>query len=172
MLKATGPRQGRWTGMPPRLRREAKRKKCSVCRIAYGFVRFDQRGMGIKKVIRAKEHIHHLIPRRYLEDRHRDPHFPLNLISICAECHGKMKLAEDRLFSGDLFGWLSEMRRIQMPLNRIYEVARKLTLVEFFATGTDWPYSVKPKICKKHPARVVYDERECPACLAEREALS
>ena len=138
MLKATGPRQGRWTAIPPRLRREAKRKKCGACGVKYGFVRFDTVGTGVRKIIRARQAIHHLIPRRYLESRGVDPHYPLNLISICTECHGKTKLAEDRLFSGDLLGWMAEMKRARMPMQRILKVAYNLQLSEFFLAEKRW----------------------------------
>jgi hypothetical protein len=136
MLKARQTRDGEWTPIPPRLRKEAKRKKCSVCRVHYGFVRFDADTSGeVRKIIRAKEAIHHLIPRRYLESRGVDPHYPLNLISICNECHGKTKVAEDRLFSGDLIGWLREMARINMPMDRIFQVASSLHLTELYQTA-------------------------------------
>lgn len=77
------------------------------------------------------QHIHHLLPRRFLNQRGIYEHDPSNLYSICEVCHGRAKVYEDCLFRGDVVGFLQGMNRIGFPVNKILAFARSVGLMEF-----------------------------------------
>lgn len=120
MLKTKVTRSGKWTGIPESTRRKVSRKRCSICRAKYGKLFFDK---GKFEVWRPVEHIEHLIPRRWLEERGLPEHDPKNLISVCQVCHGKAKAPEDRLYQGDVFGFLQGMKWAGFPVEKIVAFA-------------------------------------------------
>ena len=69
------------------------------------------------------EVIHHLLARRWCDEHGIDPHAVANLISICQLCHGRANRIEDKLWTGDLVGFMREMRRINFPVDRIVAFA-------------------------------------------------
>src|SRR5947208_14318512 len=105
MLKNQVKREGRWTEIPAYLRERARKKKCQVCGYPYGKIRHADNGF-----VLMREHLDHLIPRRFLEARGINPHQVNVLLSVCCSCHGKKHGLEDRIFQGDLASYLSGLR--------------------------------------------------------------
>lgn len=128
MLKTTVTRQGEFTPIPPAAYRAASRKRCRVCGVRYGKMVFDK---GRFEVWTAAQHIHHLIPRRFLEEHGINPHKVEGLFSVCQQCHGKAKAPEDRLFQGDVLGFLQGMKRANFPVEKIVTFAVRMGFLEF-----------------------------------------
>lgn len=83
-------------------------------------------------MMEVREAIHHLIPRRWLQQRHLDPHLEVNLISICQSDHARCLWVETLLFAGDVYGFLSELRPISEELYaRVFAAAKHYHLEEF-----------------------------------------
>ncbi|SRR6266404_468081 len=120
-------REGKWTEMPPYIRKRAHRDKCQVCGWKYD----TMRGYGRQNFVMVKECVDHLIPRRYLESRGINPHQANGLLSICGSCHGRKKTIEDRLFRGDAVGWIQGLRSIGFPVTEIVNFAISVGLEEF-----------------------------------------
>ncbi len=122
-------RPGNFTPIPPKMLKRAHRKQCQVCATAYGSIRCfegtDKRAFGIRR-----QHVHHLIPRRWLNHHGIYEHYNENLLSVCDRCHGKAKVYEDMLLKGDVVGFLSGMRQINFPVARIQAFAHKVGIVE------------------------------------------
>lgn len=110
-------RKGKFTPIPAAARKRAGRKKCSVCFASYDWLRL--------------QHIHHLIPRRWLEEQGFYEHGGNNLLSVCNECHGKVKVYEDMLYRGDVFGFLQGMKVIGFPVAAVVDFALSIGLKEF-----------------------------------------
>lgn len=128
MLKTKVSRPGKFTGIPESTRSKVSRKRCSICGAKYGKLFFDE---GKLQVWRPLEHIEHLIPRRWLEERGLPEHHPKNLLSVCQVCHGKAKVPEDRLYQGDLLGFLQAMKTTGFPVEKIVAFAVSVGLTEF-----------------------------------------
>ena len=110
------------------------RGRCEVCGAVYGTVssvRYSH--TGAKSLIHRAEHIHHLLPRRWLDGHGIREHQEGNLISVCSGCHGRAKEHEDRLFQGDLFAFLQGMKQIGFPVAKIVDFALAHGLKEFAA---------------------------------------
>lgn len=127
MRRPSPERTGKFTAIPAPHRMKAHRKKCQVCGQAYDKILSWVNG----GVIVLNEHIHHLIPRRWLNEHGIFEHSMENLLSICNYCHGKAKVIEDCLWHGDLLGFLSGMRRINFPVEKIVAFALSVGLEEF-----------------------------------------
>lgn len=130
MLKHPVKRRGKWTEIPSYLRKRTQTKYCRVCSVDYGAMRARLRTDSFA-CQRATEHIDHLIPRRWLEERGVNPHQTNNLLSVCGSCHGRKKTFEDRLFRGDALGWLQGLRQLGYPVDRIVNFALSVGLEEF-----------------------------------------
>lgn len=105
--------------IPRTLRDEAHRTRCEACGREYGeFVRTKRR------VVRLKEVLDHLLPRRWLLNFKLSPNVVPNLISICNSCHPQKITAENALFEGDAMTYVLELRRLHWPS----EVIRKAAL--------------------------------------------
>lgn len=126
MLKTNAKRKGRWTEIPLGARIACSRDHCCVCGIAYGKIQNEG-----PKLFIPIQHLDHLIPRRWLEKRGIDPHETGNILSVCGRCHGKKKACEDRLFQGDLFGFLQGLKQAGFPIHKIVTFATKMRLTEF-----------------------------------------
>lgn len=93
--------------------------------------------LSISKSVKAngfvylRENLDHLIPRRWLEARGINPHQQVNILSVCGPCHGRKKGFEDKLFNADVVGWLSGLRSIGYPVDRILNFAIGAGLEEF-----------------------------------------
>lgn len=83
------------------------------------------------KVYLAKQVIHHLLSRRFLEGRGINPHRVGNLLSICQRDHGKTQGFEACLFRGDVLGFLQGCNRIGLPIDKIVRFAVSVGLNEF-----------------------------------------
>ncbi|MHB8413285.1 MAG: hypothetical protein ACYDDI_15255 [Candidatus Acidiferrales bacterium] len=84
----------------------------------------DQLGDGT--VVRRHPTIDHIIPELLLfHFGITNPHARENLICICDPDHGRKKTVEDRLFRGDKLGFLSGLRQLGWPMERV-ENALKL----------------------------------------------
>lgn len=105
--------------MPAAVIRQVSRERCSLwtCGKEYTFLR--------------TEHIHHLLPRRWLNERGIYEHSPMGLLSVCERCHGRARVHEDCLFRGDLVGFMQGMNQIGFPVDRIRAFARSVGLMEF-----------------------------------------
>ena len=75
--------------------------------------------------------------RRFLLPRGLAPHREINIVSICATCHGSKLKHETRIFAGDVYGYLEGLRSINYPLERIREAAHhyRFREVEKFLKG-------------------------------------
>lgn len=112
-------RKGAFTKMPAEVIAQVRRESCSLwtCAKKYDLTRI--------------EHIHHLLPRRWLNARGIYEHSAMGLLSICEQCHGRAKTVEDCLFRGDLLGFMQGMNRLGFPMDRIRAFARSVGLEEF-----------------------------------------
>lgn len=129
MLKTKVQREGAFTPIPKSVRKKCERKACEICSAVYGSMRCKEGR--VDRLIWVVEHLHHLLARRWLVERGIDPHVEANFISVCAECHGKCKKAEDRLFQGDVFAFLSELKQVGIPIDRVVRFASAVGLAEF-----------------------------------------
>lgn len=130
MRKSNLPRDGKWTPIPAHLRDQCRRKRCQICDAKYGQMRAF-RHVDDKTFMKVTQHLDHMIPRRWLESQGIDPHRGANLLSICGSCHGKKKVFEDRLFNGDVVGWLLGLRGIGYPINLVVNFALSVQLKTF-----------------------------------------
>ena len=126
MLRTRPSRGHKWTEIPDSSRLLVSRKRCRICNAFYGKL-VERDG----KVFLAKQVLHHLIARRFLEERGIDAHRPGNLYSICSNCHGRTQGFEEALFRGDLLTFLQGSKRIGLPVEKIVQFALSVGLKEF-----------------------------------------
>jgi len=128
MLKTQVKRKGQWTPIPKRERDKARRSCCSCCSAEYGqMISFDSARM----FYTAREHLDHMIPRRWLAEHGIYEHDYRGLASICSRCHGRKKSLEDRLFQGDVFSFMEGLKAMNYPLDDFLRFASQLGLREF-----------------------------------------
>jgi hypothetical protein len=129
MLKHDVERRGAFNHIPRYIRVQVTRRSCQIptCGRGYGRV-FCEAGNKIKH---PRQVIHHLIPRRWLEEHGIFEHYPSGLLSICQYCHGRMKPAEDRLYQGDVIGFLTICKNAGLPVERIVKFALSIGIKEF-----------------------------------------
>ena len=131
VLKTRVIREGRWTEIPPHERAKVMRTHCSICGLRYGqLVQYHAKGSWVY----CREALDHILPRRFLEMHGIYAHDYRGLLSICTRDHGLKKGFEDRLFQGDVFGFLSGLQSIGYPMDRVIAFAALLGLKEF----SDW----------------------------------
>lgn len=120
-------REGEWTEIPAANRAIVSRRHCSICGLAYGkLAQVDG------KFLVPKQVIHHFLSRRFLESRGiKQIHHCWNLYSICSSDHGRMLAIEDRLFRGDVFGFLQGCKQVGLPVEKIVRFALRVGLDEF-----------------------------------------
>jgi hypothetical protein len=126
MLKNPVTRKGAFTPIPKYIRRQVTRTRCSICFQPYNRVYTIGHGVRLPKQV-----IHHLIPRRWLNQHGIHEHHVLGLISICQFCHGQLKPAEDRLFNADTLGFLQINKRAGIDPERIIKFALSVGLAHF-----------------------------------------
>ena len=128
MLRSKVTRKGKWTQLPKRNKSAAHRAICSCCHLHYGYLTM----VSGRAVVRVRESIDHIFPRRWIEEEYAevDPHQGDNLVSICQLCHGKKKIAEDRLYHGDAFEFLRILKGMKYPMARVFDMAHKLKIRE------------------------------------------
>lgn len=123
-------RPGDFTPIPHKMWQAVKRHRCQVvtCHAVYDTLKSYKTSMRLTIV---KQHIHHLIPRRWLHSQGIYEHHHGNLFSVCATCHGRAKVVEDRLFVADLVGFMEGMRSINFPVRKIAAFAVSVGMKEF-----------------------------------------
>jgi len=131
VLKNPVKREGEFLMMPVKARNQARRLNCQVCGSYYGTMRAYEDSDHRSPFIKIRQHIDHLIPRRWLEARGINPHLQKNLLSVCGSCHGRKKKFEDRLFQGDAIGWLTGLKQVGYPITRIQEFALSVDRTDF-----------------------------------------
>ena len=112
--------------IPQTLRDEAKRNRCEACGRAYGEWVYTTRG----RVIRLKQVIDHIFPRRWLLNFRETPNISVNLVSICNSCHPQKIKAENALFEGNALTYVRELRRLLWPSRIIRRAAEFYRLQE------------------------------------------
>lgn len=62
----------------------------------------------------------HVVPVRHLTSLHvPGVSREVNLMAICVFCHGRKRAAEERLFRGDVMGFLRVLNEIGWPMERV-----------------------------------------------------
>jgi hypothetical protein len=128
MRRPAQKREGQWTEMPVYVRKRAHRLKCQVCHRTYGTIRCR---LSLTRFMLLREHIDHLIPRRWLKAHGINPHQANNLISVCGSCHGQKLGFENKFFHSDLYGYLSGLRSLNYPVSQVINFALSVGLKEF-----------------------------------------
>ena len=126
MLKTEVHRKGAFTPIPKYIRKQVTRKSCAICLMPYNRVYTMGKGLRYPRQV-----IHHLLPRRWMNQHGIHEHHVTGLISICQFCHGQLKPAEDRLFQGDTFGFLQINKRAGIDPERIIKFALSVGLAHF-----------------------------------------
>jgi hypothetical protein len=128
MLKTDVDRGTGWTQIPRYIRAQVKRSKCQICGRPYGKV-YCLPG---NKIVHPKECLHHILSRRFLAMHGIFEHHPTNLLSICsAPCHVRLLKVEDRLFQGDVIGFLTGNKQLGIDPQWIIKFAVSVGLKEF-----------------------------------------
>jgi 5-methylcytosine-specific restriction endonuclease McrA len=127
MLGRNLKRDGDFTGMLGPVRHAALRLFCEVCGERYGGMVVNRELDGHLNqalFLDVKQIVDHIFPRRFLAKRKLDPHVQVNLLSLCSSCHGKKKIAETRIFAGDVHGFMKGLNKIGYPMERVVAAAR------------------------------------------------
>lgn len=70
-------------------------------------------------------HIDHVVPERMvLKLTDQNPHEPVNLMSLDAQCHGIKTSADRHLCKGDRLSFLQVLRENQWPMERVEEALK------------------------------------------------
>jgi hypothetical protein len=125
VLKNDVVRKGDYTPIPKYVRRQVTRSHCQICLQPYG--RVYKLGKGIRC---PRQHIEHMISRRYLHQHGINCHHPQILLSVCQHC-GIPKALEDRLYQGDVLSFLQGLSRLGYPVARVVRFAASVGLKEF-----------------------------------------
>jgi len=133
MLKSKVERKGDFTPIPAGIRKRIKAEYCACCGKAYvvrTLLPYSNRQFVEVKTKHVAEHI---FPRRWCVEQMLDPHKLWNLASVCVNCHGKKKHAEDRLWHGDTFGFIQGLKQMSYPMELVRYAAEKYGLKEIFS---------------------------------------
>jgi hypothetical protein len=136
MIRTKTERKGEFTRIPDVIRIMSMQSECEVCGIPFGEMREDTDG----KMWRTVQHLHHIFGRRFLNALKLNEHDRLNMIAVCQRDHGKCKKAEERLFQGDVFGYLRALKEMGFPLSYVWRAAKQYGLGEvlgFFRTESE-----------------------------------
>src|SRR5271166_5821445 len=132
MLKAPFKRIGTFDAIPKAIRDKCKKDHCACCAAPYllavGADNSPERRLIL--VHNRTEHLHHIFSRRWIRALELDPHTTWNLVSLCAEDHGKAKKAEERLWRGDGFGFIQAMKQMNFPMELVKYAAEQYGLKE------------------------------------------
>ena len=126
MLHQEVKRKGEFTQIPKYIRKQVTRSNCQICFQPYRRVYT----LGNNVVRHPREHIEHMIPRRFLHEHGLDDHHSQILLSVCQYCSIPPKL-EDRLYQGDVLSFLQGLSRLGYPVGRIVRFAASVGLKEF-----------------------------------------
>jgi HNH endonuclease len=97
---------------------------CEVCGIEFKVMVYTD------VLLYAAQQLDHIFPRRWLANLKLNPHDRLNIIALCQSCHGVKKKAEERLFQGDVLGYLQALKTAGWPLSYVWRAARQYELKE------------------------------------------
>lgn len=62
----------------------------------------------------------HVVPVRFLTEAHcEEVSRPSNLMAICIFCHGRKRAAEEKLFRGNLIGYIQTLNGMGWPMERV-----------------------------------------------------
>ena len=128
MLKNDVTRKGKFTPIPRFIRKQVSRNHCEVCGRVYG--KLYRNGVTFR-LNNPKQHIEHLIPRRWLEEHGIYEHHVSNLLSVCNYCHAPKAKLEDRLYQGDVLSYLQGLSRLGYPVGKVVKFAVSVGLKEF-----------------------------------------
>lgn len=109
-------RFGEYLKMPSWLSENASRKSCEACHRKYGTI-------DMERFVQVKQICDHIFPVRFLLRLRLNPHLSINVVSICAGCHGRKLRYETLIFAGDVLGFMAGLRRIGYPMQRVREAA-------------------------------------------------
>jgi hypothetical protein len=129
MLKNSVTRSGAFTAIPKYIRRQVTRTNCQICFQPYN--RVYTLGHGVRH---PRQHIEHMIPRRYLNEHGIYEHNVTNLLSVC-QYDAIPKALEDRLYQGDVLSFLQGLSRLGYPIGRIVRFAASVGLKEFLGVS-------------------------------------
>ena len=127
MLKNEVNRRGSFTPIPRFIRKQVSACSCAVCGRQYGRIYMVEHG----KIRNPKQHIEHLIPRRWLHEHGIYEHHPTNMLSVCNYCHAPKAKLEDRLYQGDVLSYLSGLKKLNYPVEKVVRFALSVGLKEF-----------------------------------------
>lgn len=127
MLKTDVNRKGAFTPIPHFIRKQVSRGACQVCGHRYGQVYT----LEANKIRYPKQHIEHLIPRRWLAEHGIYEHHIFNLLSVCNFCHAPKAKLEDRLYQGDVLSYLQGLKKLNYPVEKVIHFAVSVGLKEF-----------------------------------------
>lgn len=125
MLRNEVTRTGAFRPIPPGIRRQVRRSYCQICGRPYGKVYVSEGRMRC-----PRQHIEHCLSRRFLHEHKIYEHHLENLLSTCQYCGIPPKL-EDRLYQGDVLGYLQGLKQLGYPIGRIIRFALARGLGEF-----------------------------------------
>ena len=128
MLKNDVTRKGAFTPIPRFIRKQVTRSACQVCGHGYGKIYMKD---ATSKICLPKQHIEHLIPRRWLHEHGVYEHHPTNLLSVCNLCHAPKAKLEDRLYQGDVLSYLQGLKKLNYPVEKVVHFALSVGLKEF-----------------------------------------
>jgi hypothetical protein len=120
-------RKGDFTPIPRYIRSQVNNYFCAICGREYGRIYTIEKN----KIRYPKQHIEHLIPRRFLAEHGIFEHHVQNLLSTCQYCHAPKAKLEDRLYQGDVLSYLQGLKRLHYPVGRIVRFALSIGLKEF-----------------------------------------
>ena len=121
-------RPGDFTVLPRKMYLAAKRARCQIpaCHAVYQSLKSYASHPG--RLTLVKQHIHHLIPRRYLHQYAIYEHYQGNLLSVCATCHGRVDEMQAIYQKGTLLmEWCLDCHRQPELYVRPHDQGRRIT---------------------------------------------
>jgi hypothetical protein len=122
-------REGSYVPMPRGLMLKSRRMYCEVCGTRYGQIRATA-SVTDAVFLKVKQVCDHLFPVKFLLRLKLDPHVEVNMMSVCASCHGRKLKHEDKIFRGDVLGFMAGLNRIGYPVERVRAAAMHFGFLE------------------------------------------
>src|SRR6266850_855589 len=120
-------RDGEYVAMPRALMLKSRRMFCEVCGTRYGQIRATP-NVDDAVFLKVKQVVDHIFPVRFLLTLKLDPHVEVNMLSCCGTCHGRKLPHEDKIFRGDVLGFMGGLNRIGYPMERVVAAAKHFEL--------------------------------------------
>ncbi len=112
-------REGEYAPLPDHLGEQCRRPQCECCTKRYGQLVLGTSGT----ILKVRQCLDHIFPVRFLEHLGVDAQVEINILSVCATCHGRKLPIETLIFAGDAFGYIRGLNRIGYPMERVMEAA-------------------------------------------------